>query len=228
MAAAVSNGPPAEVESSELWRKLTQRPRPVSDPIDFPESDETGKPVGQYRLRILTETELQYVRATADIAARQIMGKSAPKNGEVSFGYEDIYRNELTVQMVAIACRDVNKPHALPAFMSAKHARDRLTTDQFGVIMNAYALFRRDHGPEVAELTVEEMEAWIKVLMEGGKRLPLARLTSEALTDLVMHLVSKLKSLSEDSGSAGSPPADSPMETPARDDAAPEPEAPTE
>jgi hypothetical protein len=205
-AAAASHLPPKGTDSGELWRKLTALPRPVSDPLDFPEAV-NGKPVGQYRLRVLTEGELHYVRREADVAARRMMGQEAPKNGEVSFGYEDIYRNELSVQLVTLACRDVDHPHVLPAFISAKAARERLSTDQFGVLVSSYNHWRRDIGPELSELTKEEMEAWVKILMEGGRRAPLARLTSEALTDLVMHLVAQV-SRSAASGSPGSPPAD--------------------
>lgn len=215
MTAATSHGPSAKIEASELFLRLSETPRPVSDPLDFPEKDKkTGKPIGQYRLTVLTEHQLHYVRAQADIAARQIMGKMAPKNGETSLGYEDIYRNELSVQLAALACRSVDTPHTMPVFMSAKDARARLDSDQFGVICRAYNLFRLDVGPELAELTTEECDAWIDRLKEGGQRHPLSRLTLEALTDLLLHSAARLRQL-EANGSSGSPAGGSSTETPA-------------
>ena len=198
------SGPPATVKPAALWLKLTERPRPTAT-IDFPAKGPDGQPIGKCKLWVLTESELHVARAQADIAAREIMGKGAPKGNELSFGYEDIYRNELAIQLTALACRDVEDPK-FPLFPSAKHARQALTTDELGLLAQSYERFRVESGPMLSDMTVEEMEAWIAALKEGGTSFPLARLTSGALTDLVMHLVTTRATSSTPTGSVGSPP----------------------
>jgi hypothetical protein len=199
----MSNGPPPDAKPGDLWRRLSERPRPMTE-IDFPAKNADGTPIGRCKLRVLTENELSVCRAQADIAAKTILGASAPKAGEISFGYEDIYRNESIGQLLALACRDAEDPN-LPVFQTPKQARTALTTDEMAVLYQAYCSWRTECGPVVSELTKDELDAWLRVLMEGGSRLPLANLSGAATSDLVMFLVSKVKEFSIATGSVGSP-----------------------
>lgn len=199
--------PPRNVQPSELWQKLSERPRPTSAPIDFPVKSGTKSP-GQVVLRVLTESETHYCRAAADKVAKGFLGGDA-KPGDL--GYDDIYRNEFAVELLMLACRHPQHPE-MGIFPSAEAARGKMTEDEIAALVQAYNLFRMDSGPLLSELTVPEMEAWIKVLREGAQRAPLARLSGEALSDLVMYLVSQTGSSPTGSGSAGSPPAGSSTE----------------
>ena len=196
-AAQTSNGPPKGVDGSALWAQLAARERPTRV-VDYPGA---GESPGQVALRILTMNEMQACRANADKEAKRLLATGT--NGDL--GYEDIYRNELVVQLVCTACR-APEDTRVPTFPTAKHARDKLTEDDFAVLFEAYKLFKIEAGPILSEMTSAEMEAWITLLQEGGSRIPLARCSSGALCDLVMHLIARLPKSPTDSGSAGSPP----------------------
>lgn len=194
--------PPKGVESSALWQKLSERPRPSTVvPFPAPPGEESA---GELRLVVLTESEMAQVRANADAFAKEAL-RGDVKPGDL--GYEDLYENEKAVQLVALAARDTSDPK-LFAFPSAKAARQKLTTDEIGQLAAAYTEFRLERGPFVSELTEPELEAWLKVLEEGASRVPFSRLRTEALIDLVMFLGSKAIRRTAN-GSAGSPQDDS-------------------
>lgn len=191
--------PPKNVEPSELWTTLSQRPRPLSKPIEFPCKDGS---VGSTAFWILTEGERRIAKVNANNVAKELVGKDA-KVGDLA--YEEIYNDELTVQLLCMACRVPDDPK-WPSFPSIGKVRSTLTTDEFAVLATAYANYRRDTMPILAELSPDEMELWIRRVQEGAERAPLALLSGPALTDLVMYLVSKLPGTSPTpSGSAGSP-----------------------
>src|SRR6185312_2958185 len=148
-AATKGNGPPTDVTASELWARLTQRPRPHKV-VPFPVRPGEESP-GSLRLQILTEGELHQCRAGASAFAREAT-KSAPIG---DLGYDEIYRNELMVQLMAIAARDVNAP-ALPAFPSAEAARGKLVSDEYAVLYQHYLLLKVESGPIIAEMTEAE------------------------------------------------------------------------
>jgi hypothetical protein len=198
------SGPPKDADPSELWQKLTERPRPTCD-FQFPGKDKNGNPLPPAKLWVLREAELHACRANASKVAKEMVGE-AGKVGDL--GYEEIYRNEMATEMVALCVRAHDDP-TFPGFPSAKAVRQRLTTDEIALIAGAYTQFRVESGPMISELTPVEMEAWLKVLQEGASRVPLARCSGEALSDLVMFLVSKIATPSTDTGSAGSPPSES-------------------
>lgn len=206
-------GPPNDVAPSDLWIKLTERPRPTCD-FQMPGVDKDGQPLPSCKLWVLTESELHVCRAQADAAAKVIL-RGEYKAGDL--GYEDIYRNELSVQLVAQAARNP-KNVIFPAFQSAKHARQALTTDEFAAFAEAYVTFRRESGPLIADMSPDEMDAWLEVLIKGGSAVPLARLEFQVVTALLMHSLSKAPNSSTGSGSAGSPQNESqPVALPASD-----------
>jgi hypothetical protein len=207
--------PPNDVKPADLWLKLSERPRPATE-IDFPAKNKDGSPLGKCKLRVLTENENNLARAQADIVAREIMKAGAPKPGEFSYGYEDIYRNECAVQLVAMACRNVENEN-FPLFPSAKHARAICTTDELGILAQAYQQFRVHSGPLLTEMTADEMEAWLASLQKGGADAgPLVSWDGVTLRQFIMFLVSKVSTSSTDTGSAGSPQDEpSPVASPA-------------
>jgi len=195
-------GPPKDKHPSVLWQKLLERPLP-SVVVPYPVRKGEQSP-GNVRIRLLSESEMMRVRANSELTAKEMLqGKSAVGD----LGYEEIYRNESIIELLAIACRDVDMPE-LPVFPSAMHARAQLITDQFAVLATLYNELRRTAGPIVSDMTDEEMEAWIKVLTEGAEVGPLAfaQLSSEAKTDLILRLAARLRTSPTGNGSAGSPP----------------------
>ena len=211
---ARGNGPAPATDASELWVKLTQLPRPVSAEHTLRARNED---VGAVVFWVLTAQELSSVRVEASKATKKLLGEDAPKG---NLAYEEEYEEQKALHLLSLACRQPDDPR-FPAFPKGELVRAQLTDDEITVALTAYAQFRRESGPIIAELTPDEMEAWIKLLVEGGSRFPLARCSGEVLIDLIMYLVSKLPTSATDTSSAGSPLDDS--STPTHDDAAAEP-----
>src|SRR5271167_2649250 len=199
------HGPPKGKTGSELFAKLMERPRPTTR-IPFPVGAGKQSP-GDIILWVLTEAQMMFCRATAEMTAKALLNNETHVG---DLGYEEIYRQEMVIEMMAIACRDPEDTN-LPIFPTGKHMRDQLTTDEIGVICVSYNEHRRMCGPMISMMTEEELEAWEKLLVEGASIGPLAfaRHSSEAKTDLILHLASRLRTLLTGSGSAGSPPDDS-------------------
>lgn len=196
-------GAPNPERSSELWQKLSQRPRPTTT-VPFPVPKGEVSP-GELSLWVLTDSELMQARANADVAAKKVLLGDV-KDGDL--GYRDIYNSELAVQILCLAARDP-RDLELRTFISPKHLRDKLTTDEIAQLMIQYSEFRRDRGPFLTELSEAECEAWLVVLREGAKRDPLALLSGEARNDLILYLVSLLRGSPTGTTSAGSPPGGS-------------------
>ena len=198
------SGPP-NVEPSELWMALEKRPRP-SKLIPFPVRAGEESP-GQLALVVLTESERHQARANAGAVARELCPGASPNDA----AYLDVYRSELAIQLVVLACRNPKDEQLrFSTFPTAKHARQVLTTDEFTQLALAYDQFRTECGPVISELTPDECEAWLKALTEGAGRVPLVQHSGEALIDLVMFLVSRIQSMGI--SSAGSPPDASRLE----------------
>jgi hypothetical protein len=202
-------GPPGG-NPTELFRKLMEMPRP-STVVDFPRRNPDGTPVGQFAMTILSESELNEVRAAADRTAKKMLG-DAQKEGEQNLGYQDIYRNVSVVELLWRACRASKEEMHIPAFLSPALMRKNLTTDELAVLMDAYLQFKVEAGPIISDMSEAEMDAWIKRLAEGAGRVPLSLLSSEAKTDLLLRSVALLRSCWTGSGSAGSPAGSSSTE----------------
>lgn len=201
MTQSAYHGPPAGVEAQDLWSKITQRPRPHKDFVFKARGQDAT-----VRLVVLTESELMHCRAAADAFAKQEL-RDKQAHGEANLGYQDIYRNEVVVQLVCLACRDPKGAGiASLAWPNADLARQFFTADELAVLFNAYCDWQTESGPILSSMTKEEMDLWIEKLQEGGSRLPLAALSSEAKSALLMHSVSMLSTLRTGSGSAGSQP----------------------
>lgn len=201
-AAPVPKGDP-----SELWVKLTELPRPLSDEYTF---HARGVDVGTLRFWVLTSQELSSVRVEAARETKKLYGEDAVKG---NLAYEEELEEQKALHLLQLACRQPTDPR-FPTFIRAADVRAQLTDDEITVALTAYAQFRRASGPVISELTPDEMEAWIKVLAEGGSRFPLARASGEVLTDLTMYLVSKLHTFVTPTSSAGSLPDGSSTPTP--------------
>lgn len=201
-------GPPPDVDPADLWTKLTTLPRPHTE-VAFPRKDpRTGQPMAdKVKIWVLTESELMSSRAAADAYAHEILLKPQ-KSGDANLGYQDIYRNACVIEIVWRCCRaPINAQ--VPAFPSTKAIRQWLTSDEIAVLFQAYCAWQRESGPILSSMDKAEMDAWIAVLREGGSRVPLARLASESVIDLLMHSVSLLPRSLEGNGSPGSQPSGS-------------------
>lgn len=198
-AANTGNGPPKNANESATWVKFTQLPRPLSEPHVF---RARGKDVGTLVFRVLSSAEYAGALVAAHTKSGEMLGADA--HGTVAF--EELYLEQKGVNLIALACRQPESPD-FPTFLTADDVRQNLTDDEIAVLLAAYAIFRRESGPIISELTGEELEAWFELVMKGASRFPLVRCSGDALADLVMYLASKLRAVtSTATSSPGSPP----------------------
>ena len=198
-------GPPKDVAPSELWTALTNIPRPWKV-VDFPRVDPiTGDPIGQVAIWVLTQEEQIAASAEADQVAKRIC-KDAQKNGEANLGYEIVYGNEATVQVLYRACRDV-KDLSRPAFPSASLLRKQLSVDEISVLAIHYMQVQGTIGPIIASMTAEEEKLWIGRLAEAGDVFPTGLLSSREQERLLLSMASQLVSFWTGTSSPGSAPA---------------------
>lgn len=218
----VSRKPSSDIPASELWAKIASSERPYRV-VDFPRKDPiSGEPIGKLAIRILTQSEVMICSSVADKFTKDLL-KEKPRDGEMSRGYEDIYRNESAVQVLVRACRD-HKDLSVALFPNAAEMRNALTSDEIGILMRSYVQVQSDLGPIVAYMTDEEREAWITRLTEGGEVYPLAYLSSDEHDRLTLHLASQLRSLLTDKSSVGSQPEKQSSESIQAPDAEPLPD----
>lgn len=195
-------GPPADVQASDLWTRLSQCERPTKE-VDFPRKTEDGTVIGKVLVRVLTEAELMSSRAAAEDYARKMLKDiGGMRQGERSIGYDMIYQQALFVEVLWRACRD-KEHHQMHACPSSKAMREWLTADEIAVLMDAYTAWQLESGPIISHMTVAEMDAWIEKLGEAESAVPLALLSSEAKNDLLLRSALRLRSSSTGSTSAG-------------------------
>jgi len=171
----------------------TTRPHKV---IDFPRYVD-GKPVCQVALVMLTAAEM---RQAGSAAAKYI----TKEYGDTQIGRDDAYENRLSLE---ILWRSMRLPHDLTrrsdTFVTPDKLEEACSQDELDVLFMAFSIARRELGPIISELTPAEIDAWVEVLGKGASAVPLARMTSGAQRDLVMHLASTLWTSRMDSSSPG-------------------------
>lgn len=196
------SGPPADIPASELWLKLSAKERP-SRVVDFPRKGEDGEPVGQLRIRVLTQEEQMICAAAAEKVARDHLKESKKDD----LGYERLFSDALSVEVLFRSCRDINDV-SKALFPSPKALRAALSTEECGMLFQHYLTVAVELGPTALTMSDEELEAWINRLADGGSAFPFDLLSSDLQTILVVYMARQLKLLRANS-SAGSPPDES-------------------
>lgn len=204
----MANLPPKDVEPSVLFAKLTATPRPYRV-VDLPRKNhETGEPVSQVAMVVLTQEEMINAASEAEKLARKKLGEGLPKKEEYSLGYDDVYQNIAACEVLFRACRSV-EDITKKAFKTPHEIMQSLSNDEIAVLHHHYLTVKYELGPIVAEMSVEEMETWIRVLGEGGSTFPLDTLSWGVLRTLVVSMAKRLHPSLTDKSSAGSPPDES-------------------
>lgn len=203
--AGLVSGPPDNIPPDELFVALTKRPRP-GKLVDLPINDAlTGKSIGQVWMSPLTQEELLAAKAEATR-----LGKALTKDNldprEYVVGHEQIFQELCGCEILYRACRRAAMQSVL-FFPTPADVRKKLSGDEVAVLIQAYAIVQVELGPLISTMSTVEMDAWLKRLGEGASALPLAWLSLEQRTALLMHSASRLLTLPTGNGSAG-PPAD--------------------
>lgn len=193
-----------ELEPSALWLALTTLPRPsreVTLPRNKPGS---SVPVGSVLMWPLTQEEQMAANADADRFTKTLL-KDPQKKDEANLGYHHTYTNELAVQVLHRACREIGKPER-PAFPSPSLMRQSLTTDEIGVLFASYCTVQAELGPIRAHMSREEEDALIARLVIGGSAFPFDSCSWELQRSLVLSMASRLADCWTAMSSAGSQP----------------------
>lgn len=195
--------PPKEIPPAELWAQLIKLPR-ASRKVDFPRQwPGTEESIGQICIQVLTQNEQTVAAAEAEKATQRLLGdRPVSERGE---GYDTVYKNACAVELLFRACKRAEDP-TLPFFPSPNAMREHLTANEVAVLMNGYLLLQDELGPIVSRMSNEEVDAWVKRLVEAGSSAPLATLSWGAITVLASSMAYQLASLQTDTSSAGSPP----------------------
>jgi len=196
-----------ETPPAELWRRITAMPRP-SDVVDFPRKDDAGKPVGQVRLRALTQGEITMCAANARRKTTIALKEQANAPGVKLRADEEVFDNFNSAEVLYAACIDVDDPEqAKRLFPSPGHILDNLSTDEIGQLAVAYMYMMADISPTADSIgSDEDLEAFLDKLAQGGKSTPLAGYTLQALSRALLFTAKRLRSLQMDNSSPISPP----------------------
>lgn len=200
----MSQAPPAEIDSDELWRRITERPRPFNI-VDLPQNGVDGKAVGSVAMVVLTQTEQQAVIAAADRWVRKFIAAEKTGTADKSEAYETLYSSRCAVETLSRAMRSTKDP-TKPAFMGADvpgRLSNLFLPDEIAVLMREYLNTRQTLGPIVATLTDDEYPLWKERLKAGALLCPLAYLTSGATSELLLRLGADLMKLQTASTSPG-------------------------
>lgn len=200
-------GPPKDVTPSELWLAMLTLPVP-HEKADMPIKEPVyGKTIGQVAIVPLSPEELMISRRVAAEWATKMTGES-PKSGEESPAYLSIASDETLIQVLWRALRDVNDPTlktpAIPAAMLMR--KPPFTADILAVLGRMYTRTCMVCGPIVATMGIEEMNAWLDALEEGGAGFPFDTLSSGMLSDLLKHSIARYRSSKTGNGLPGQPP----------------------
>lgn len=192
-----------DISPKDLWAQITAMPRP-SQVVDFPRNGTNGKPLGEVRLRVLTQEEQMLCAAEAERYTKKAI-KDLPKGEEAQLGYQSVYQNAAAVEVLFHAARQVDD-HEKSFFPSRQHLREYLTADEVGVLMVQYYTVQSKLGPIVSTMTETEVDAWIFRLGEGGSAYPLDFLSWDMLKTLAFSTACLLHKSRTGSISAGTPP----------------------
>lgn len=196
------------IEPTELWLALTAIPRPTREvplPRNLPATDE---PVGFVTMWPLTQEEQMLANAEADRWTKALL-KDPQKKDDANLGYQHTYTNEVAVQVLYLACRDPNSAPDFkrPAFPSPKLMREKLSTDEIGVLFSQYCVVQSELGPIRAQMSPEETEALILRLEEGGSAFPFSALSWDLQTTLVLTMARQLVGFWTATYLSGAPPS---------------------
>jgi hypothetical protein len=198
-AARIINGPPSEqdVPAGLLFRKLTDMAR-AHEILPFPRNNEDGKPVGEYWLQILTQSEVddasidaeKYVRRRAKERAAAL-GENAEQAAQTpnQEAWRDLHQSALYVELIWRACR-CKENASKNLFACPDDIRRTCTPNEITSIVNSYDQVQRKFGPLFRLLSKEDVDAWLEQLTKGGEEAlgPFGLLSPGELAQLIASM----------------------------------------
>lgn len=201
-------GPPEDVSASDLFQQLLKRPRP-SELVEFSALDKPGKK-GQIRIQVLAKDDHDRAR----FAAHALLKKTAAKYGLPNLTPEDMASDAIggvasdlsACEVLALACLS---PDPMPGHTEDdEHVRYRrifadgeavgktLTPDEVLYLFSAYNMTQFKYGPHEAVCLPEDINAWVRRLVEGAAQNPFLRLSSAQWAQMLTAMARRLYDLS--------------------------------
>lgn len=211
--------PSKHTDPVDVWAQITTLPR-AHRVVPFPRNDADGLPIGNVAIAVLDGDEVMLANINAEKHAREqykkIVGE-LPKNDEVNEAYSKAFNGRATREILFRACKKAHECEPdtrgvclvnhdkLAAFFPTLEAIGKLSTDEQGVMMRHYMQTQAEVGPIVANMSQVEMDAWVEMLGKGGSTAPLALLSLDQASALLMYTASRLCALQTDTSSPGTP-----------------------
>jgi hypothetical protein len=202
------SGPPKDVAPGELFQRLLDRPRP-SELVKFPGLDRAGAR-GEIRMQVLTKSDHDRARlvshgAVKKNAARYGLSNLTPQD-MASEAVQGVISDLAACEVLAMACtqtetfagsdgeaEQVRYPLIFP---DGEAVGKTLTADEVAYLFSAYTMVQHKYGPHEAICLPEDVNAWVRRLVEGAAENPFLRLSSPQWAELLTSLASKLYTLS--------------------------------
>jgi hypothetical protein len=200
--------PPKDVTPSELFQRLLDRPRP-GEIVKFPGLDRPGAR-GELRMQVLSKQDHDRARlishgAVKKNATRYGLGALTPQD-MASEAVQGVISDLAACEVLAMACTQTevfagsdseNERARYPLiFPDGEAVGATLTADEVAYLFSAYTLVQHKYGPHEAICLPEDVNAWVKRLVEGAAENPFLRLSSPQWAELLTSLASKLYDLS--------------------------------
>lgn len=215
----MSHAPPKNITPVDLWAQLTTLPR-AHRVVPFPRVDADGVALGNVAIVVLDGDDVMLANINAEKYARdqykKIVGE-IPKADEVNEAYSKSFNARASRELIFRSCKraddclpdsrgvcTTDHGKLVPLFPTLE-AIGKLSTDETAVLVRHYMQTQAEVGPIVSNMSKSEMEAWIEVLGKGGSAAPLALLSSDQASDLMMFMACRLCSSPTDNNSPGTP-----------------------
>lgn len=193
--------PPSDVAASELFLKLLERPAP-SDVFAFPRTDESGEPVFDVRVFVLSESKIEMCRLRA---RKWLLEQARESAAATQLLDEHTIGDRLAKELLAEAVFEntaiygseeaQGKPVYRRLFRNAQDVGE-LTSDEVGALYGAYLLTQARFGPTDADWADERtINAWVQILAEGARPLRLSLLQSHQRDQLLCSLAARVSTV---------------------------------
>jgi hypothetical protein len=187
--------PPNDIEPSELFQKLLERPAP-SDTFPFPRLDDDGEPLFTVRIFVLTEKQIVGCRAKVRKWLVENTKEATPATANMDAHAEgDRLAKELLANAVFEDQVIGDHPSGRVYRRLFKNADDveALTSDEVGALYGAYLLTQIRFGPtDVTFTDPKEVNEWVAKLEVGARPFVLPLLQSHQRDQLLLSLVDRV------------------------------------
>jgi len=204
------------VQPNELVRKLMAREAPA-EILPFPRNGIDGKALFDYRMRVLTQFELDACTVDAERYTRkQFLDKKTPGDEDLGAvkgeAWTEVFSNSKVVEVLQRACtqpemkkNDSGIGYYPPLFQGCQQIRKLLTSDELGSLGDAYLNVQFKFGKLFRLMSADEVDEVVNQLEKGIDSYPLSHLEPGQLIVLVCSLAARNRALRIDTGSSGGP-----------------------